>query len=318
MAESTISVRPFADTDLAQVLDVLRASLGETSLLQRTPELFAWKHLSNPFGRSIILVAEADDRIVGLRAFMRWELLTPSGDTLRCVRAVDTATHPDYQRRGIFRTLTMAAVEEARTDGVNLIFNTPNPKSGAGYLRMGWRPVGDIGVLAVPTRGMLRGRVAGDELPPPDDFITDPAPVGDLSVDDRPALGMRTPRTDAYVRWRFTEHPTARYVRVDGDGATAIVRPNVRGGRRELVISDVFGPRPARAIGRTIARSRAAYVGGWFSKGSPERTAAIRRGMVAVPRMTALTLVANPLTDMPSDVGSLAAWDIASSDLELL
>ena len=138
------------------MLALLRSSLGETSLLQRTPDLFAWKHLDNPFGRSIILVADAGGTIAGLRAFMRWELTTPDGATLRCVRAVDTATHPDFQRRGIFSRLTEAAVEAAREDGVDLIFNTPNEKSGAGYLKMGWQEVGPIGVMVRPGLGLLR------------------------------------------------------------------------------------------------------------------------------------------------------------------
>ncbi len=318
MADQTISVRTFVDEDLEPVLDLLRASLGETAVLQRTPELFRWKHIINPFGRSIILVAEADNRIVGLRAFMRWELTTPNGTTLRCVRAVDTATHPEYQRRGIFRQLTLAALAEATADGVDMVFNTPNPQSGAGYLRMGWQEVGPIGVLAAPGKGVFRGKVDADRLPVATDFIHNAAPVGDLDVTDRPAAGLRTPRTAAYLRWRFTEHPTAQYVRVDAKGSTAIVRLNVRSGRRELVVSDVFGQQPASAIGRTLWNGRATYVGGWFSKGSPERRAAARRGMLPIPTITTLTLVANPLRTLPADVGSLASWDLASSDLELL
>lgn len=318
MTDPSISVRPYVDADLDAVLDLLRASLGETPVLKRTPELFAWKHLANPFGRSIILVAEADERIVGLRAFMRWELKDPRGETLRCVRAVDTATHPDYQRRGIFRRLTLAALEAARSDGVAMVFNTPNPKSGAGYLRMGWQSVGPIGVLAAPGLGLLRGKVDGDRLPEIGDYLRRSSPIGALAIEDRPARGLRTPRTAAYLRWRFTEHPTARYARVDAKGSTAILRPNVRNGRRELVISDVFGPHPASAIGAALAAGRSTYVGGWFSGGSPERAAAARRGMLPIPRLTTLTLVANPLRTLPTDVGSLGSWDFASSDLELL
>ncbi len=153
MPERTITVRPYIDDDLAAVLDLLRAALGETPLLRRTPELFTWKHIANPFGRSIMLLAEVDGRVAGLRAFMRWDLVTPEGETLRCVRAVDTATHPDFQRLGIFRRLTLAALEQAAADGIDMVFNTPNPKSGAGYLSMGWTEVGSIGVLAAPSRG---------------------------------------------------------------------------------------------------------------------------------------------------------------------
>ena len=179
MADPVV-VRPFEDADLAGVLDLLRSSLGESAVLERTPELFAWKHLDNPFGRSLLLVAEDEARpdrpIVGLRAFMRWELVTPGGDRVRCVRAVDTATHPEYQRRGIFRRLTLSAVEQAEADGVDMVFNTPNPKSGAGYLSMGWQEVGPIGVLAMPGRGLLRRRPDAAVVPDPADQVTSADP----------------------------------------------------------------------------------------------------------------------------------------------
>ncbi len=317
MADDTITVRPFVDADLPEVLEVLRAALGETPVLRRTPELFAWKHFDNPFGRSIILLAEAEGRIAGVRAFMRWELTTPAGETLRCVRAVDTATHPDFMRRGIFRTLTTAALEAATEDGVDMVFNTPNDKSGAGYLKMGWVAVGDIGVMLSPSHRMVR-KSATEGLPDPADFLERPEPARRLpSVDRRPG-GLRTRRTPEYLEWRFAGHPTAPYCRIDADGTTAVVRPNHRDGRRELVVSDVLGPHARRAIAAARRASRADYLAGWFSEGSPERAGAIRALMLPVPRLTALTLVARPLRELPVDVGSLSSWDLSLGDLELL
>ena len=314
----TITLRPYQDDDLDEVLNLLRDSLGETSLLQRTPELFAWKHLDNPFGRSIILVAEAEGIIAGLRAFMRWELNTPSGETLRCVRAVDTATHPDFQRRGIFSRLTEAAIEAAREDGVDLVFNTPNEKSGAGYLKMGWQEVGPIGVMVRPGLGLL-GRRNAEGIPKIEEVLPGSEPLGDLPpVTDRQPRGLRTPRTDRYLRWRFTAHPTARYAAVAAAEGTAVVRPNLRGGRRELVLSELIGPGLAAAARATGRRSRADYLVGWFSKGSPERSAALAAGLIPIPRVAALTLVARPLRTLPMDVASPASWDLALSDLELL
>ena len=38
----------------------------------------------------------------------------------------------------------MAAVEELTSDGVDFVFNTPNPESRAGYLTMGWQDAGRI------------------------------------------------------------------------------------------------------------------------------------------------------------------------------
>ncbi len=317
MAE-TITIRPLVDGDIQPVLDLLRAALGEPPLLRRTPELFAWKHLQNPFGRSLALVAEVDGRLAGLRTFVRWELLTPAGSTLRCVRPVDTATHPDFRRRGIFRRLTEEALELAMAEDVDLVFNTPNEKSRAGYLTMGWIEVGKVGVLVRPSLGMLTRRQAGGDPWEPQAFLDRPHALVSLSIDDRRPRGLRTPRTEAYLRWRFASHPTARYFRVDGDDSVAVVRPNLRRGKRELILSDVFGRRPAAAVRAAARRSRAHYLGAWFSPGSPERRATLRSGLLPVPGIAPLTLVARPLKDLDVDVTSMESWDLAISDLELL
>ncbi len=309
---TTVTVRPFQPADQMEVLDLLRAALGETDLLARTPDLFAWKHLDNPFGRSIMLVAEDTEGIVGFRAFMRWELSTPSGETLRCVRAVDTATHPRAQRRGIFRRLTEEAVDWARADDVDLIFNTPNPRSGAGYLTMGWAEVGRIGAMVRPRLRLMRP--PGGRAP----TVRDGKVWDSQQVVDREPVGLRTPRTPEYLRWRFACHPTASYQVVKSSGALAVVRPNVRNRRAELVVSDLFGPAAPRAVRAAARFSDATYLVGWFSRGAPERSAALAGGMMPVPGFTALTLFARPLHELPIDVSCLAAWDFALSDLELL
>lgn len=313
MAE-TITIRAFTERDLAPTLEMLRLALGETPLLSRTPEWFGWKHFDNPFGRSILVVAESDNRIVGLRAFMRWELATPSGGTLRCVRAVDTATHPDHQRQGIFRKLTLESLERAAADGVDLVFNTPNPRSGAGYLKMGWADVGEIDIMVHPTWRLARPgtRERGRAL------ISGDGPPTGIRVDDRTAMGLRTPRTPEYLEWRFAGHPTAGYRRIDVEGGTAVVRPNLRHGRTELVISDVYGSAPVAAIRATRRRARADYLVCSFAHGSPERTAALRAGMIPIPRLSAFHLVARPLRELSIDVTRLENWDLAISDLELL
>lgn len=315
----TITIRPFEDADLGPVLDVLRDSLGETPLLKRTPALFSWKHQRNPFGRSIILLAESEGRIAGVRAFMRWNLTTAAGDVIRCVRAVDTATHPDFQRRGIFSKLTMAAVEAARADGVHMIFNTPNPKSEAGYLKMGWSEVGSIGIQIRPTLRMIKAEADPDALPDPATWLRTVTQAADLPTENRPAAGLRTTRGSAYLAWRFEQHPTANYFQAGTAEGTAVLRPNVRNNRRELVVSDLLGSDVRAAARSAVRNSKADYLAAWFSPGSPERRAAILHGLLPVPRVTALTLVCRPLVDdLPVDPLTLSSWDLAMSDLELL
>ena len=315
---SDFEVRTGTRSDIPRILELLQAALGETPLLKRTPDLFSWKHFDNPFGHSLLLVAEMNDSIVGVRALMRWDLEAQDGSTLRCLRAVDTATHPRAQGRGVFRTLTMSAVDEARELGYDMIFNTPNEKSAPGYLKMGWRDVGHIRPLIRPRLGTAPA-TSTDEVPELQKVIPTASPFIESAARQRQPIGLRTPRTSEYLSGRFQGHPTARYGWVDGEGQTgAVVRASSRSGRLETLISDLFGDNGLSAL-RGVARNhRARYAATAFSKGSPEHRAARGAGMRPIPGLKGLRLVANPLHPLEFDVHDLSSWDLAMSDLELL
>src|SRR2546430_9489017 len=128
-----LTVRGGGPADLPRVLELARRALGwtddDTSFLE-------WKHFETPFGASPMWIALDGERVVGFRTFLRWEFVRGQR-VLRAVRAVDTATDPAYQGRGIFSRLTLEAIDHLSSDGIQLIFNTPNAKSLAGYLKMG-------------------------------------------------------------------------------------------------------------------------------------------------------------------------------------
>lgn len=323
-----IHIREFTREDVPAVLDLMRVSLGETTVQQRTPELFGWKHFDNPFGPSVILVAESHTRLVGLRTFMRWEL-QHGGGTIPCGRAVDTATHPDYQRKGIFRRLTMESLDAARAVGIRLIFNTPNERSRPGYLKMGWSQVGSISVQMRPkVRHVVAHR--GDTPADPDVVTPGFVPVVSRHLPIRADAAVRrngaslratdlfTERTDAFVTWRYSDHPTARYRSVGGGDGAVIVRPNNRRGRWELVISDAFGADPGRAYRQAVHATRGAYAIASFPADSPARRAGRRAGMIPVPGVAAMTLVARPLDPLDIDVLDPEHWRFSLGDLELL
>ncbi|RMH80149.1 MAG: GNAT family N-acetyltransferase, partial [Actinomyces sp.] len=210
---------------------------------------FRWKHLDNPAGPSPLWVAVAGDRVVGFRAMLRWRFVGPGSDggeptapgrpareqaapatgVVTAVRAVDTATDPDHRRRGIFRSLTLTAVEELTAEGAAFVFNTPNASSRAGYLTMGWVDAGRLGArirVAGPaalvrlTRARAPARKWSEPL-----AIGDPIePVAaDLVGRIGPVDGLRTRRDTAHLVWRYGFGPLAYRV-VSDDGAAAVVR----------------------------------------------------------------------------------------------
>lgn len=137
-----MQIRKSTPEDIPAIVELLRRSLGE-NLLPKSPELWNWKHVENPFGPSPVLLATEGGQLLGVRTFLRWDMANLE-TTLRACRAVDTAVHPDFQGKGIFTQLTLGLIEEIRNEGMDTIFNTPNAQSTPGYIKMGWEKAGKL------------------------------------------------------------------------------------------------------------------------------------------------------------------------------
>jgi len=332
-AELGVSVRPFVDEDLPRVLGLLDASLGGGPAGRRPPEFFTWKHLDNPFGRSLLLVAEHQDRLIGLRAFLRWRLR--AGDrTLAAVRAVDTATHPEFQGMGIFSRLTKAALE-AMDGQVDLVFNTPNGKSGPGYLKLGWREVGKVPVAVRPRRPLrllllLAGRARTRPAPevtavPAAEALADEAALAGLLAREPAPRGLATPRTPEYLRWRYDAAPLLGYRAVTEErggelAGLALFRVRPRGRLWESTVAEVLAggeEATARRLLRRVARAAPVdHLTLHAPAGTPLAAAARRAGYLPSP--AGILLVANPRTaGLEPDPTRLDAWALSLGDLEV-
>lgn len=137
-----MNTRIATEADIPAIIELLKLSLGE-SLMPKTEAFWRWKHLDNPFGPSKVILAEENGEIIGLRAFMQWKYQI-DGQLFTGLRAVDTATHPQHQGKGIFKKLTLSLIENCKKEGDHFIFNTPNEKSKPGYLKMGWYEAGKM------------------------------------------------------------------------------------------------------------------------------------------------------------------------------
>ncbi|MFW5898924.1 MAG: GNAT family N-acetyltransferase, partial [Jiangellaceae bacterium] len=275
-----VAIRPMQPADESAVLELIEASLGRKPD-PRNAAFFAWKHRENAFGASPAWVAVDGDRVVGFRTLMRWEFDTPEGP-VRAVRAVDTATHPDYQGRGIFSALTGRAVEELRADGVGFVFNTPNDKSRPGYLKMGWREVGQLPAAMRPASVLRLPRIAAARVPAELWSVPTGAgvPIGDALADE-PAVtalldgmprtvGVTTRRSPAYLRWRYGFEPLAYRALLAGSSVAdgmLVFRLRRRGAATELVVGDLLLPDPSGSAARRLLRAALRTTGADYALG---------------------------------------------------
>jgi GNAT superfamily N-acetyltransferase len=322
-----IEVRPAGPSDHTAVLALMEAALGWSSD-EHFEAFFTWKHDHNPFGRSPAWVAVDDHKVVGFRTFLRWEHQAPGGAVIPTVRAVDTATHPSYQGRGIFRRLTLQALDGLRAQGVAFVFNTPNDQSRPGYLKMGWTSLGVLKAAVRISSVAAVGRIGRARVPaelwsapahggsPAPAVLADPR-LPDLLDSVPRATGLATHRTPEYLRWRYGFAPLAyRAVTLDDDvrSGLAVFRLRRRGPALECALCEVLAPggdrRAYRALVRSVARECGAdymlRIGG---------LAPVRTGFVPVPGQgPVLTWYA--LADDPPGQ-HLGDWALTLGDVEL-
>jgi GNAT superfamily N-acetyltransferase len=337
-------IRSAGPSDRPAILELVKRSLGE-GLIPRDLGFWSWKHERNPFGPSAVLVAEANGQLVGLRVFLRW-CWAAEGRQVDAVRAVDTATHPDWQGRGIFSRLTLALVEQMTQEGVALVFNTPNQKSGPGYLKMGWSAVGRMALWVRPMRPLrildarlrpsraaeehARPREAASEIFPTPGALLDQPGTADLlarSVDSDTRL--ITVLTPAYLQWRYVDVPGFEYHAAwafeGGEGAALVFRLKRQGSLRELRLCEVItAPSSrsvrlgARLIRDVVRQADADFASGIGARGAPEQRALLRAGFFPVPRAAPL-LTVRPLCRQALAVDALkpGSWRLSIGTLEL-
>ncbi len=214
-----MEIRECEPGDIPQIIEVLKASLGETSS-KKTEEVWKYKHVENPFGRSLVLVAVENDKIIGVRAFMRWQWQLGE-QVFSTFRAVDTATHPDHQGKGVFKKLTLKAIEIAKEQGNDFIFNTPNAQSLPGYLKMGWKEVDKLKVrinLANPLHWLnvkQTGHYGVNNNCSNTQIIRLISRYNELKAKEYKCFTLKSPE---YLSWRYENNPLQKYeVQVDKD-----------------------------------------------------------------------------------------------------
>lgn len=329
-----MEIRSARQEDLPGIIDCLKRSLGETSS-PKSVEYWKWKHVDNPFGPSPVLIAVDQDKVVGVRAFMRWQWRWQSRN-FKALRAVDTATDPDYQGQGIFKKLTMTLLEKCRKEGDDLIFNTPNTQSKPGYLKMGWSEVGKL-----PVRIKVRKPVAmamnylrneTPRVPRVDKSL----PIFNLTTalknfDDsiarypRPS-GIFTPKNKTFLQWRYINCPIQHYygyVEGEDQQMLCIFYPKPQRFGIELRLCEVranspFAMKRMKRAMRLIERTFNPVYWSVANLGDSVMKDALKESGFGRPRQIGPILTLNRLQpQLQEDWLSIQPWDATLGDLEL-
>lgn len=328
-----VTVRKFELEDEKCVLALLQETFGRwpAQIESMTPaEFFRWKHMSSPFGTSVMYVGELDGELAGFTAYMPWHFMH-GRNIVRALRGVDFAVAPRFRRRGVNLAIRRTANS---LRGAALIWGNPNePALRVGlkaarsssdriphFARFCGRPLQTArraahGVARTPEHLPVDARRAGVVLAD-DDYVSF------VLRDATHRQGcLATARDVRYLRWRYgclAEYHAVRSSSGDGHGGIAIFRLRRH---RSLWITDIcelllVGDR--RAVGRQLLREvRDAAASDLVTCSFESRREAAALAFVQASR--GATLMTYGLEQPPAlDLTSARSWALSRGDLELL
>ncbi|MBI5249544.1 MAG: GNAT family N-acetyltransferase [Desulfomonile tiedjei] len=118
-----ISIRSWTDEDEAGLLDLHRLVSGEGDL--SSPEFFDWQYRQNPAGRAFIGVAQEPGGMIVAQSAAIPVPLRMRGKRTMGSFALNSVTHPDYRRHGLFTKCAMKVFEDQIGAKITYTFSFP-------------------------------------------------------------------------------------------------------------------------------------------------------------------------------------------------
>jgi len=134
MSSANLEIRPAgAETSqLGAYSRLLGAVFGAAAKF--SPQAIAWRYRDNPAGRVVGADAWAGETLAA--HYVACPLTARVGArSLRGLLSLNTATHPDFQGRGLFTQLACATYDQAHAAGYDFIVGVANANSTPGFVR---------------------------------------------------------------------------------------------------------------------------------------------------------------------------------------
>jgi GNAT superfamily N-acetyltransferase len=200
--------RDYQSGDESQILTLYK----EVNAREMALSHWIWKFIQNPFGQSIMKLLFDGDKLIGFYAVIPMELRV-GGGSRKAALSVNTMTHPDYQKQGIFTYLAEETYKNCQQEGISLVYGFPNKNSYNGFThKLGWRGFGKMTVL----EKQLEARTAGEigwvgNIRRVERYDESVDILWDKIKDDYHII---VPRNEEFLNWRFTKHPGIKYEKV--------------------------------------------------------------------------------------------------------
>lgn len=117
---------------IAQYCGLFQACFPGTSVF--TPEYITWLYAANPEGHAVGFDAWEGERLAAHYVCVP-ALVAIEGQPVRVLLSLNTATHPDFQGKGLFTKLATMTYDAAALAGFGAVYGVANANSTPGFVR---------------------------------------------------------------------------------------------------------------------------------------------------------------------------------------
>lgn len=296
---------------------------------QDSIEWLKWKYFGSPYGDCIVVLAYSKSgKLAGEISFGKYEFVQET-KVVKAMYSYQTMVHPDFQKMGLFTSLTKIAIEIGTEQGIDIIFNFPNQNSYKPFLKLNFIPVNGLKYWVAPGNLKMFMR----EFSPL--AIKKPFQVnriGSYSNEvldkfERLARNVKVPvakdklypnRTYEFLKWRYFTYPMHEYAIVESTKGWAIVRLGVRGGIKEVQIMELFAfnnlnGRCLRSVVKAIRRElKVGLIVFNMSQAHPLNKSMFSSGFISLPNK--LKFCVYPLNETGQSYTDSSCWIITATE----
>ena len=125
-------------SDITSITE-LRALFPENNRRSMSKEYYEWKLRNNPYKEGMVFLERRQDVVVGSLTITP-KRISIGGKVLTVAELGDAFTHPEYQKQGIFSRLLKACTAFTISQGIEVIYGTPNSNALPVEIKLGYRP----------------------------------------------------------------------------------------------------------------------------------------------------------------------------------